>query len=155
MRRGVQQLLIRRPFLRNLLHKLFSVISPFSIRSFASASVCARLDGGLAAVGGVLEVRGCPSATHPKQRNLPVLLANCVEIAICHPWNIPRLPMQRRHVDAQAISKAEILCQKFHVGMIYGLALVPGFGIRQKLSKSCGGSSGHLLTRRLPFRSIG
>src|SRR5215813_2397013 len=40
----VQQLLIRRPFLRNLLHKLFSGNQPLLNQSFASASVCARLE---------------------------------------------------------------------------------------------------------------
>jgi hypothetical protein len=36
--------LIRRPFLRNLLPKLFPSNQPFSINNFASASVCARLE---------------------------------------------------------------------------------------------------------------
>src|SRR5262249_10830567 len=40
----VQQLLIRRPFLRNLLHKLFSGNEALFNQQFASASVCARLE---------------------------------------------------------------------------------------------------------------
>src|SRR5215813_6229457 len=40
----VQQFLIRRPFLRNLLHKLFSGNEALFNQQFASASVCARLE---------------------------------------------------------------------------------------------------------------
>ena len=86
----------------------------------------------------------------------PVLLARRVEMAIRNPWDIPRLPIRRRHIDAQAIRKTELLCQKFHVRVIAGLvALVPGFAIRQKLGECRSSSRGHLLTRRLPFRPIG
>src|SRR5215813_8286415 len=40
----VQQLLIRRPFLRNLLHKLFSGNQPLLNQQLRQASVCARLE---------------------------------------------------------------------------------------------------------------
>jgi hypothetical protein len=79
-----------------------------------------------------------------------------IEPAIRNPWDIPHLLMRRRNVNAQAVCKAEILCQKFHVGLIHSLvALITGLGIRQKLGESCGGGRGHRLTRRLAFRSIG
>src|SRR5262245_26022357 len=74
----------------------------------------------------------------------PVLLARRVEMAIRNPWDIPRLPIRRRHIDAQAIPKAEILCQKFHVRVITRLvALVPDSAIRQKLGETRSSSRGH------------